>query len=102
MLPPNAARTTALAELPDDAAVFVFIAAQKDHQTCPTLLKGTAAKGRLGFGDQTGTRRLKAGDCVLRLGVIGEAFVCADILDSQLTEILILSRWLKPIEDFRC
>ena len=102
ILLPNPGRDIALKELPEDAEVVVYIAPQKDHQYAPELRAGTAQKGKVDFGDQIGSRRLKVGDCLSVLCTLGnrEASIAFDIQDPRKTELLILNRNVAPITEF--
>lgn len=99
-LPHNIARDLALRELPIDANVVVYTSAASELQHVPTLKPGTAAKGRVDFGDQTGARRLKVGDCLLVLNSSSEVIFAQNITDPTKTELLILAKHTKPLTAF--
>jgi hypothetical protein len=99
-LPHNIGRDLALRELPIDANVVVFTSSASELQHVPTLKPGTAAKGRVDFGDQTGALRLKVGDCLLVLHSSAEVIFGHNITDPNKTELLVLAKNTKPLTAF--
>jgi hypothetical protein len=101
ILPPNPSRDLALRDLPEDADVRIFTADSIQQQGVSTLKPGTAAKGRVDFGDATGSRRLRLGDTLLILATQGEGLIAQVITDPQpATEILVLKRFTQPLTAF--
>lgn len=110
ILQPNPSRDIALQALPDFAHVEVFIATTKEKQLVPELRTGTGLKGRVDFGDQTGARRLRIGDCLLVLGTVTrtvkgieqtEAWIATEITSPKVVELLVPAHFTLPLTDFQ-
>jgi hypothetical protein len=99
-LPHNPTRDLALQDLPKVANVQIFTAAKMELQTVPLLRSGTYQRGRVGFGDQIGSRRLKVGDALLVMGVMSEAWICWLVGCPVNSEVLVLKKLCRSIDDF--
>lgn len=98
---PNDARDQALAALPEHADVRVFTETHPLHQVVTWLRAGTAAKGRVDFGDQCGSSRLPCGECLVVLATLGaEAVICHRLHAPPQDELLVLTRCTLPLTDF--
>jgi hypothetical protein len=74
----------------------IYINASSASQNATLLKEGTAANGKVNFGDPIGTRRMKVGDRLIHLTHLGiEAAIFT--LPGDTREILILTAHVHPL-----
>jgi hypothetical protein len=83
-------------DLDHPAPTHRYINVSSASQNATLLKPGTAAKGRVGFGDTIGERRMKAGDRLCKLADLSPEAIIAT-LEGDTREILLLNAHIRPL-----
>jgi hypothetical protein len=80
----------------DPTPTHLYINTSSASQTVPILKPGTAANGKITFGDTIGSRRMRAGDRLIHLLHLNTEAIIAH-LPGDTRELLILTPHIRPL-----